>query len=243
MTATQVNAETPVPVALVTGASRGLGRALATSLVRRGWHVVLDARDPARLAEAVRGMPTAGSVSAVPGDVADPGHRREIAGAVAGAGGLDLLVNNASVLGPSPQPRLADYPLEALERVYAVNVLAPLGLLQLVLPQLRHRGGRVVNISSDAAVEAYEGWGGYGSAKAALDQLTAVVGVEHPRLRVYAFDPGDMATELQQQASPGEDISGLPSPDSVVPALLRLVEDALPSGRYRAADLADTVPA
>jgi NAD(P)-dependent dehydrogenase (short-subunit alcohol dehydrogenase family) len=241
MTATQVNAETPVPVALVTGASRGLGRALATSLVRRGWHVVLDARDPARLAEAVRGMPTAGAVSAVPGDVADPGHRRELADAVAGAGGLDLLVNNASVLGPSPQLRLADYPLEALERVYAVNVLAPLGLLQLVLPQLRHRGGRVVNISSDAAVEAYEGWGGYGSAKAALDQITAVVGVEHPRLRVYAFDPGDMATELQQQASPGEDISGLPSPDSVVPALLRLVEDALPSGRYRAADLADTV--
>ncbi|MDQ3611262.1 MAG: SDR family oxidoreductase [Actinomycetota bacterium] len=243
MTATRANAETPTPVALVTGASRGLGRALATSLARRGWHVVVDGRDAPRLAEAVRDMPAPHAVTVVPGDVADPDHRRELAHAVGQAGGLDLLVNNASVLGPSPQPRLADYPLDALERVYAVNVLGPLGLLQLVLPQLRRRGGRVVDISSDAAVEAYEGWGGYGSAKAALDQLTAVVGVEHPQLRVYAFDPGDMATDLQQQASPGEDISDLPAPDSVVPALLRLVEGALPSGRYRAADLADTVPA
>jgi NAD(P)-dependent dehydrogenase (short-subunit alcohol dehydrogenase family) len=220
-------------VALVTGASRGLGLALTTALVERGWHVVVDARDADRLASAVAGMP----VTAVPGDVADPEHRRRLAGAVAGAGGLDLLVNNASVLGPSPQPCLADYPLAELERVYAVNTVAPLALIQALLPQVRERTGRIVNISSDAAVQAYEGWGGYGSSKAALDQLTAVLAVEHPGLRVYSVDPGDMATDLQRQASPGQDLGGLPSPESVVPALLRLVEGDLPSGRYVAGEL------
>jgi NAD(P)-dependent dehydrogenase (short-subunit alcohol dehydrogenase family) len=228
----------PRRVALVTGASRGLGRALAAELVRRGWHVVVDARDAARLASAVDEFQAPNAVTAVAGDVSDPAHRRELADAVDKAGGLDLLVNNASVLGPSPQPRLADYPLDVLEQVYAVNTIAPVALLQLVLPQLEERGGRIVDVSSDAAVEAYGGWGGYGSAKAALDQLTAVLAVEHPTLRVYALDPGDMATDLQQQAFPGEDVSDRAAPESVVPAVMKLVDGDRPSGRYRAADLA-----
>ncbi len=236
-------------IALVTGASRGLGYALTSALVGRGWHVIIDAREARHLAEAAEaveavGSPAAaGSVTPLPGDVADPAHRRELADAVKAAGGLDLLVNNASELGPSPQPTLARYPLAALERVYAVNTFSPLALLQLVLPQLESRAGRVLNISSDAAVEAYEGWGGYGSSKAALDQLTAVLAAEHPGLRVYAVDPGDMATAMQQQAFPGEDISDRPAPDSVVPALLRLIDGDLPSGRYRRADLDARVPA
>ena len=225
-------------VALVTGASRGLGRALAGALTARGWRVVVDARDADALAAAVATMAAPGSAIAVPGDVADREHRWRLAEVVAEAGGLDLLVNNASALGPSPQPLLRDYPLAALERVYAVNTFAPLALIELLLPALEASTGRVVNVSSDAAVEAYEGWGGYGSAKAALDQLTAVLAAEHERLGVYAFDPGDMATELHQQAYPGEDISDLPSPESVVEPLLTLVEGTLASGRYRAADLA-----
>jgi NAD(P)-dependent dehydrogenase (short-subunit alcohol dehydrogenase family) len=228
----------PRRVALVTGASRGLGRALAAELVRRGWHVVVDARDAAPLASAVDEMQAPDAVTAVAGDVSDPAHRRELADAVDKAGGLDLLVNNASVLGPSPQPRLAEYPIDVLEQVYAVNTIAPIALLQLVLPQLEERGGRIVDVSSDAAVEAYGGWGGYGSAKAALDQLTAVLAVEHPTLRIYALDPGDMATDLQQQAFPGEDVSDRAAPESVVPAVMELVDGDLPSGRYRAADLA-----
>lgn len=222
------------PVALVTGASRGLGRALTSELVNRGWHVVGTARQPSVLFEAAAGLAT---VTALPGDVADPEHRKRLVGAVTAAGGLDLLVNNASMLGPSPQPRLADYPLPVLEHVYAVNTLAPLALAQLLLPQLEQRRGRILNISSDAAVEAYEGWGGYGSAKAALDQLSAVLAVEHPGLRVYAVDPGDMATDLQQQAFPGEDISDRAAPSTVVPALFALIEGDLASGRYRASDL------
>ena len=236
MTATEP-APVPVPVALVTGASMGLGLALAAALSARGWHLVVDARDANRLTAAVASLPAPRSVTAVPGDVADAAHRRDLAAAVGAAGGLDLLVNNASILGPSPQPRLAAYPLDTLERVYAVNTLAPLALVQLLLPHLERRGGRIVDVSSDAAVEAYEGWGGYGSAKAALDHLTAVLAVEEPGLRIYAFDPGDMATDLQQQAFPGEDVSDRASPQSVVPALLRLVDGDLPSGRYRAADL------
>ncbi len=224
-------------IALVTGGSRGLGLALTRELGRRGWHVIVDARDGERLSAAVDGMPT-GSVRSVPGDIADPDHRRALAGAVENAGGLDLLVNNASILGPSPQPRLADYPLDVLEQVYAVNTVAPLALFQLLLSPLEKRSGRVVSVSSDAAVEAYEGWGGYGSAKAALDHLTATLAAEQPNLRIYSFDPGDMATDLQQQAFPGEDVSDRAAPQTVVPALLKLVEGDLPSGRYRAADLA-----
>ena len=231
----------PTPVALVTGASRGLGRALTAELVRRGWHVVIDGRDGRRLADAVDAVgPAAGTLIAVSGDVADPAHRQRLADTVAAMGRLDLLVNNASVLGPSPQPRLADYPLDELEQVYAVNTVAPLGLIQLVLPQLELGAGVIIDVTSDAAVEAYEGWGGYGSSKAALDQLSAVLAAEHPGLRVYAFDPGDMATDLQQQAFPGEDVSDRAAPETVVPAMLVLVDGKRPSGRYRAADLDQT---
>jgi len=224
-------------VALVTGGSRGLGLALTDELVQRGWRVIVDARDADRLRAAVHGLPP-GSVTAIPGDVADPAHRHALADAASDLGGLDLLVNNASILGPSPQPRLADYPLDVLTKVYTVNTVAPLALLQLVLANLEKRRGRLVSVSSDAAVEAYAGWGGYGSAKAALDHLTAIFAAEQPDLRVYSFDPGDMATDLQRQAFPGEDVSDRAAPETVVPALLKLVEGDLPSGRYRAADLA-----
>jgi NAD(P)-dependent dehydrogenase (short-subunit alcohol dehydrogenase family) len=218
--------------ALVTGASRGLGLALATTLARRGWHVVADARDAGRLTEALADFP---DITTIPGDVTDLTHRERLTEAT--KDGLDLLVNNASTLGPSPQPRLADYPPDELERVYAVNTFAPLALIQLLLPQLRKSRGRIVNVSSDAAVEPYVGWGGYGSAKAALDQLTAILAAEEPDVRVYACDPGDMNTDLHQQAFPGEDISDRPSPESVVPALLKLIEGSLPSGRYQAAEV------
>ena len=223
------------PTALVTGASRGLGRALATTLNADGWHLVLDARDGDRLATTVAGLPFPDRVTALPGDVADPAHRAALAAAV--PAGLDLLVANASDLGPSPLPRLADLPLPAFERVLAVNAVAPLALVQLLLPELRRAGGRVLQLSSDAAVEAYAGWGGYGASKAALDQLSRVLAVEEPGLRVYAVDPGDMATAMHQAAFPGEDVSDRPAPETVVPALLRLVHGELPSGRYRAAEL------
>lgn len=233
----------PRRVAVVTGASRGLGRSLATALAGRGWQLIIDARDTSTLAAAAGELSRSTHVTALPGDVTDPAHRQEIAAAVQRAGRLDLLVNNASVLGPSPLPTLAAHPLDALERVYAVNTLAPLAMAQLLLEPLRRCGGRLINVSSDAAVEAYAGWGGYGSAKAALDALTAVLGVESPDLRIYAVDPGDLRTELHQAAFPGEDISDRPHPDTVVPALLRLVDGDLPSGRYRAVDLRETVPA
>jgi NAD(P)-dependent dehydrogenase (short-subunit alcohol dehydrogenase family) len=224
------------PTALVTGASRGLGRALAAALAADGWRLVLDARDGARLATAVAALPFPDRVTALAGDVSDPAHRAALAAAVPDR--LDLLVNNASDLGPSPLPPLAELPLPAFERVLSVNAVAPLGLVQLLLPALRRAGGRVLQISSDAAVEAYPGWGGYGASKAALDQLSAVLAAEEPELRVYAVDPGDMATDMHQAAFPGEDISDRPGPESVVPALLRLIREPLPSGRYRAAELA-----
>lgn len=223
-------------VAVITGASFGFGRALATALAARGWTLVLDARRPQPLADAAAALGE--SVTVVPGDVADAGHRAELAAAVHTLGRVDLLVNNASVLGPSPLPPLEHYPLDELARVYEVNAIAPLALTQLLLPLLRESGGTVINISSDAAVEAYPGWGGYGSAKAALDQLTVVLAAEQPGLGVYAFDPGDMRTDMHQQAFPGEDISDRPEPETVVPALLRLLDSRAPSGRYRASDLA-----
>jgi NAD(P)-dependent dehydrogenase (short-subunit alcohol dehydrogenase family) len=225
----------PSPTALVTGASRGLGRALATTLSERGWRLVLDGRDTARLTAAAASLPHPELVTAVPGDVADPQHRAALAGAVGPR--LDLLVNNASDLGPSPLPPLAELDADEFRRVLTVNAVAPLALVQAVLPALRSARGTVVNISSDAAVEAYAGWGGYGASKAALDQLTAVLAVEHPELRVYAVDPGDMATDMHQAAFPGEDISDRPAPETVVPALLALLGGDLPSGRYRATEL------
>ena len=223
-----------MPVALITGASRGLGRALARALAERNWSLVLDARGAEALDAVQRELPSA---VALAGDVADPRHREALATAVSRAGRLDLLVNNASYLGPSPQPVLAEYPLAELERVYQVDVLAPLALAQHVLPLLAERAA-IVNVSSDAAVEAYEGWGGYGSAKAALDQLSAVLAAEHPALSVYAFDPGDMRTEMHQLAFPGEDISDRPEPETVIPALLRLLDERPPSARYRAGEFA-----
>jgi NAD(P)-dependent dehydrogenase (short-subunit alcohol dehydrogenase family) len=225
---------TSQPTALITGAGRGLGLALARSLLASGWRVVVDARRTAHLAGDLPGA------FVVPGDVTDPAHRDALASAVSGLGRLDLLVNNASDLGPSPLPRLADVPLAAARRVLETNVLAPLALTQRLLPLLRASGGTVLNVSSDAAVEAYEGWGAYGSSKAALDQLTAVLAAEEPGLAVYAVDPGDMRTEMHQAAFPGEDISDRPEPEAVVPALLRLIATRPPSGRVRAADLAGT---
>jgi NAD(P)-dependent dehydrogenase (short-subunit alcohol dehydrogenase family) len=230
-----------IPTALVTGASRGLGRALATELNDRGWRVVADGRDADGLAATVAALPNPDLVTPVPGDVADPDHRRALARAVGDR--LDLLVNNASDLGPSPLPRLAELAPDRFQQLLAVNTVAPLALFQAVRPALEAARGRVLDVSSDAAVEAYEGWGGYGASKAALDQLTAVLAAEHPQLRIYAVDPGDMATDMQQAAFPGEDISDRPAPETVVPALLRLITGELPSGRYRAADLTVASPA
>src|SRR6266496_3661919 len=217
--------ENTMPVAIITGASRGLGLAMAQALAAQGWSVAADARHGGRLRDAARGG-QAGLVAAA----------RDL-------GSIALLMNNASRLGPSPQPRLADYPEDELAAVYAVNVLAPVALTRLVIADLQTAGGTVINVSSDAAVEAYDGWGGYGSSKAALDQVSAILGAEHPELRVYALDPGDMRTVMHQQAFPGEDISDRPEPETVVPAVLRLLGDRPPSGRYRAADLLTAGPA
>ena len=228
-----------MPTALITGASLGLGRALAIALAERGWSLVVDARHPDPLAAVADRLVRAGAaaVRPVPGDVADAGHRAVLATVADDIGGLDLLVNNASTLGASPQPALAEWAVTDFARVYGVNVFGPLALTQLVLPGLRTRQGRIVNVSSDAAVEPYEGWGAYGSSKAALDHLTAILAAEETALRVYAVDPGDMRTQLHQDAFPGEDISDRAEPETVVPALLRLVEGDLPSGRYRASEL------
>lgn len=222
-------------VAIITGASRGLGRALAAGLAATGWDLVVDARDAAALTRAASAL--GGRAVVVPGDVTDPAHRADLVTAADKLGGADLLVNNAGILGPSPQPPLATYPLDVLRTVYEVNVLAPLALTQLVLPGLRERGGAVVNITSDAAVEAYPGWGGYGSAKAALEQASHVLAAEEPDVRVWWVDPGDLRTRMHQEAFPGEDISDRPEPETVVPAFLRLLSTRPESGRIRLAQL------
>jgi NAD(P)-dependent dehydrogenase (short-subunit alcohol dehydrogenase family) len=225
-------------IAVVTGASHGLGRALAAALLDRGWTVIGDGRRTDDLSNTARELNSPRLIT-VPGDITDPRHRDRLVAAAARRGTVSLLVNNASRLGPSPQPNLRDYPAAELLAVYDVNLFAPLALTQALLPTMNDHGV-VINVSSDAAVEAYEGWGGYGSAKAALDQLTAVLAKEEPTLAVYSFDPGDMRTEMHQQAFPGEDISDRPEPETVVPAFLRLLDERPPSGRFRAADLALT---
>jgi NAD(P)-dependent dehydrogenase (short-subunit alcohol dehydrogenase family) len=230
-------------VAVITGGSRGLGLALGRALGSRGWSLVIDGRGPEALADAEADLATLTKVCSVAGDVADESHRRKLVEEAQTMGGLDLLVNNASLLGPSPQPRLERYPIDVLEEVYRANVFAPLRLIQLFLPLLRQSDrGRIVNVTSDAAVEGYEGWGGYGSSKAALEQLSNVLAAEHPQLRVYWVDPGDMNTQMQRDAFPGEDVSDRPPPEASIPGMVCLIEGDLPSGRYRARDLgqADT---
>jgi NAD(P)-dependent dehydrogenase (short-subunit alcohol dehydrogenase family) len=229
--------------AIVTGASRGLGLALARGLADRGWSLVIDARGGPALDSAAADLARRTTVQAIAGDITDPAHRKALVAAARDLGGLAAVVNNASLLGPSPQPALVAYPLDVLRQVYEVNVVAPLALIQETLPYLRP-GGAVLDITSDAAVEAYAGWGGYGSSKAALEQLTAVLAEEQPQLRVYRVDPGDLRTQMHQEAFPGEDISDRPLPDVAVPGLLALIEGELPSGRYRAQELAhESVPA
>ena len=224
------------PVAVITGASQGLGLALAHELASRGWGLVLDARRETVLRDAVRGLP-GGPHPAIAGDVADPAHRRDLVDVAAELGGATALVNNASTLGASPLPSLAELDTTTYLRILQVNLVAPIALTAALLSQLRPRGGVVVNVTSDASVEPYETWGGYGSSKAGLDHATRVLAAEEPALRVYAVDPGDMRTRMHQDAFPGEDISDRPEPTAAVPGLLRLLAGELPSGRYRATDL------
>ncbi len=229
------------PVALITGASAGLGLALAHGLADRGWALVIDARGAAALKDAADALADRTDVVPLAGDITDADHRADLLETVTELGRLDLLINNASYLGPSPLQPLGAADLDELRRVYEVDVVAPIALTQALLPALTAASGVVLNISSDAAVEAYEGWGGYGSAKAALDHATRVLAAEHPSLAVYAVDPGDLRTAMHQAAFPGEDISDRPEPASVVPAFLQLLDSRPASGRYRAAEFAPAV--
>jgi len=217
--------------ALITGASRGLGLALARELARREWTLIIDSRGERDLEVARAELAEQTRVVAISGDVRSWEHRRALADAAREAGGLDALVNNASILGPSPQPELLDYPLDVLEEVYRANTIAPLAMIQAVRNELKP-GARVINVTSDAAVEPYEGWGGYGSSKAALEQLSNILAAENPELRVYWTDPGDMRTRMHQEAFPDEDISDRPPPEESVPGLVELLTGDLPSGRY-----------
>ncbi len=227
---------TSTRTAIITGASRGLGLALARGLARQGWTLIIDARGAAAL-EAVREeLAQLTHVIALVGDITDRAHRRALVVAARAAGGIDVLINNASILGPSPQPRLADYPLDVLEQVYRTNVIAPLGLIQAAQHDLKP-GARIINVTSDAGVQPYAGWGGYGSSKAALEQLSSILAVENPIFRVYWIDPGDMRTQMHQTAFPGEDISDRPLPEASVPAFMELIAGSLPSGRYEARTL------
>ena len=231
--------------AIVTGASRGLGRALATGLAAAGYPLVIDARDGTELEAARATIQAAGgtSVTAIPGDVRDEAHQAALVQAADRLGGAYLLVNNAGTLGASPLPALASYPLDELRAAFEANVVAPVALAQALLPSLRRRGGAILNITSDAAVEAYTGWGGYGAVKAALEQVSNVLAAEENAVRVWWVDPGDLRTRMHQEAFPGEDISDRPRPEEVVPGFLRLIEGRLPSGRYRAPELLPGLPA
>lgn len=223
--------------ALITGASRGLGLAMARQLAQQQWNLIIDARGTQALEQARAELAQYTTVIAIPGDVTDSTHIQTLAAAVQDFARLDLLVNNASMLGPSPQPPLRDYPLATLEQVYRTNVIAPLALIQAVQQQLQP-GACIINITSDAGIEGYEGWGGYGSSKAALEQLSHILAAENQSWRVYWVDPGDMRTQMHQEAFPGEDISDRPLPEESVPGLLSLIHGDLPSGRYQARALA-----
>ena len=232
--------ETSYRTALITGASRGLGLALARTLAKEGWTLIIDARGEEALQSARAEISRCTRVVAIPGDVTDPEHRADLAGAAREAGGVDALVNNASILGPSPQPDLLDYPLDMFEQVYRTNVVSPLALIQALNNELKPLA-RIINVTSDAAVEPYEGWGGYGSSKAALEQLSNILAAENPGLRVYRVDPGDMRTRMHQEAFPDEDISDRPLPEGSVPGFIELLTGDLPSGRYEARKLAARV--
>ena len=222
--------------ALVTGASRGLGLALARGLAEQGWSLVIDARDRDALEKAAGELARLAEVRAVPGDVTDEEHRRSLVAAVDSLGNLDALVNNAGVLGPSPPPPLLELSLDALRQVLEVNMLAPLRLFQMTASRLEAARGCLVNVTSEAAVEAFEGWGGYGSSKAALEHISRVIAREHPGLDVYWIDPGDLNTRMEQEGFPHQDVSDRPDPATCVPAFLGLLERRPPSGRYRAAE-------
>ncbi|HMG42533.1 MAG TPA: SDR family oxidoreductase [Acidimicrobiales bacterium] len=232
---------THTPTALITGASRGLGRALARDLARDGWQLVIDARSPEALTEAAVELDGFTTVRAVAGDVTDAWHRAALVAEVEEFGGLDALVLSASTLGLSPMPPVLEHPVEVLRRIFEVNVVAPIALTSDLLPQLRP-GARVVAVTSDAAVAAYPGWGGYGSSKAALEQAFAVVAEEHPDLRVYRVDPGEMRTQMYQESAPEQDISDLPPPEVSVPGFRRLLTGHLPSGRYEAREVSLLAP-
>lgn len=207
-------------VALITGASRGLGKVIAGFLAAQNVDLILTARGAETLSATVAELqPYGGHLVALPGDISDGAHQQALAAAVAQRGRLDLLINNASILGPSPQPALATYPLETLEQVFAVNTLAPLALVQTLLPWLTQAQGLVVNISSDAAVGGYPGWGGYGASKAALDLLSLTLANElrDRGVAVVSVDPGDMRTQMHQEAFPGQDISDRPLPETTLP--------------------------
>jgi NAD(P)-dependent dehydrogenase (short-subunit alcohol dehydrogenase family) len=225
--------ETSHRTALITGGSRGLGLALARTLARENWTLIIDARGEEALETARAELAKHTRVVAIAGDVTDPEHRGALAEAAHEAGGVDALVNNASILGPSPQPELLDYPLDVLEEVYRTNVVSPLALIQALRTELKP-GARIINVTSDAAVEPYEGWGGYGSSKAALEQLSNILAAENSGLRVYRVDPGDMRTRMHQEAFPDEDISDRPLPEESVPGFVELLTGDLPSGRYEA---------
>ncbi|MDQ1431329.1 MAG: hypothetical protein QOF40_1931 [Actinomycetota bacterium] len=223
-------------VAVITGASQGLGLALAEALAGKGWTLVLDARRADRLESAVARLRTLTEVTGVVGDVTDPAHRAALAAAAEEWGPVSLLVNNASTLGASPLPALDDITPEVLRQTFEVNVIAPIALVQSLEPTLAP-GATVVNITSDAAVESYPGWGGYGASKAALERASGILAVERPDLRVLVVDPGDMRTDMHQDAFPGEDISDRPEPGERVPGIVALIEGDQPSGRYEARTL------
>lgn len=228
--------QSPTKTILISGASRGLGKALAENFAQKGWQLIINARGNDQLQAVARDLSQHTKVIAIAGDIADPAHRKALATAAAEAGGIDVLINNAGILGPSPLPALLDLSLKKLENIFRVNTIAQLGLIQALRNTLKS-GAIIINISSDAARVAYQGWGGYGASKAALEMLSAVLAEENPQWRIYAVDPGDMRTRMHQEAFPGEDISDRPEPESSVPGILQLLQGNFTSGRYRISEL------